>query len=144
MSINLRLIREAAAAQIAAGIGRRTTGYAYDNTTITLPAVIIRPGAPYVTYHETFGDRCLVGIELEIEVVTSSADDVSAAIAMDDLLSPGLANNSSILEAVEADPTLGGTVGHCWVSEASAPQPDGEGHMSVSLSLHITANKSTF
>lgn len=142
MSVNLRLIREAAAFQIANGIARQATGYAYDGTTITLPAIIIRPGSPYVTYHESFGDRCLVGVELEIEVITSSADGISAGVAMDDLLSPGLANSSSILEAIEADPTLGGTVGHCWISEASPPQADGEGHMSASLSLHITANKS--
>lgn len=140
--VNLRAIRDGLAAQISNGLARHVSVDAYPGTTSVLPNITIESSQPYVTYHETFGDRCLVGIELSLLVVTAAADGRSAWIVMDDLLSPGGSNASSVVHAVEADPTIGGLVGNCWVSIADAAQINADGHVECMLSVHITANQS--
>ena len=143
MSLNLQAIREGLAAQIKVRVARSFNTDGYEGTAGTFPMIVIKPGNPYVTYHESFGDRALAGIELLIEVTTTAADGKSAYVVMDQVLSPGLSNTSSILEAVEADNTIGGLVANVWVSEVSAPTLDEFGHLVAELSCHVLANKST-
>jgi len=142
MSVNLQAIREALAAQVRANVAKNINVYAYDVGAGTFPAILVQATNPYVTYHESFGDRALAGIELVLEIVTVSADGASAYLMMDALLSPGLANSASVLEAVEIDPTLGGVVANCWASSVSAPRFDEAGHLVAELQVHVLANKS--
>ena len=143
MSVNLQAIREALAAQVRANVAKNINVYAYDTLSSgTFPAINVQATNPYVTYHESFGDRALAGVELVLEIITTSADGLSAHLLMDALLSPGLANSASVLEAVEVDPTLGGVVANCWASSVSAPRLDESGHLVAELQVHVIANKS--
>ncbi len=129
MALDLYAIRTALADQIKAalqGTGRDANVYAYPPDSPASPAVLIRPrgGTPtYVQYHQSFsmneqGDGALAGIELEIEIRVGGSE-VDAQIAMDDYLSTGTA--ASIVNAVEADKTLGGAVESCWIRAVGGP-----------------------
>jgi hypothetical protein len=129
MALDLGAIRTALADQIntaLAGSGRPANVFAYPPNSPELPAVLIRPRigtGTYVQYHQSFantirGDNALAGIELEIEVRVGGWD-IDADIAMDAYLSTGVA--SSIIDAVETDPTLGGTIESCWIRAVAAP-----------------------
>lgn len=140
--MNLTGIRQALAQQVQTGIARGFTVYPYDTGACFPPCIVIGEDDPYVTYHITSGDRCQIQVELMLEVRLTSADGASARIAMDDVLVPGNSNYASIIEAVERDKTLGGTVGDVWVSQASAPGYNMDGELIAILPIHIIANKS--
>lgn len=129
MALNLQTIRQALESQIATALnasGRPANVYSYPPDSPELPAVMIRPRqgtATYVQYHQSFantqrGDNALAGIELEIEIRVGGWD-TDAQIAMDAYLST--ATTASIINAVEADKTLGGAVESCWIRATSAP-----------------------
>jgi hypothetical protein len=141
--MNITDIRRALAHQVAVGIGRTFTGYPYDSGACLPPCVVVTAGDPYITYHVTSGDNCIVELELQLEVRCASADQQSAQIVLDDVLTPGRSNGNSIIEAVEADNTLSGTVGNCWVSSASAPFENENGYFVSVLDVHILTNKAS-
>lgn len=129
MALDLGAIRTALQDQVTAALNasdRPANVYAYPPNSPELPAILIRPRSgtgEYVQYHQSFasnirGDNALAGIELEIEVRVGGWD-VDAEIAMDDYLSTGVA--ASIIDAVEADPTLGGVIEACWIRAVQAP-----------------------
>jgi len=142
MSVDLQAIREALASQLRANISKNINCYSYDVGAGTFPAITIDAGSPYIAYHESFGDRALAGIELVLRITTTSADGASSWLLMDSLLSPGLVNTMSVLEAVELDSTLGGVVANVWVSSASEPRFNESGHLVCELACHVLANKS--
>lgn len=129
MALDLGAIRTALQDQVniaLAASDRPANVYAYAPNSPELPAVIIRPRlgtGEYVQYHQSFansirGDNALAGIELEIEVRVGGWD-IDAEMAMDAYLSTGVA--ASIIDAVEADPTLGGVIESCWIRAVQAP-----------------------
>lgn len=130
MALDLAEIRQALETVITAALNsssRPANVYAYPPDSPELPAVLIRPRqntATYVQYHKSFssnqqGDNALAGIELEIEV-RAGGWDIDAQMAMDAWLSTGTA--ASIINAVEADKTLGGVIESCWIRAVGAPQ----------------------
>lgn len=129
MALDMAAIREALATQIydrLSGSNRPASVYDYPPDSPELPAVLIRPrtGTPeYIQYHQSFsqnvqGDGALAGIELEVEVRVGGWD-VDSHRAMDDYLSTG--TEASVINAIEADPTLGGALENCWVRAVAAP-----------------------
>lgn len=130
MALDLAAIREALAQQIRDALiqsGRQANVYAYPPDSPELPAVLIQPRAgtgTYVQYHQSFslnaqGDGALAGIELEIEVRVGGFLSESDR-AMDDYLSTG--TDASLINAVEADKSLGGAVESCWIRAVAAPR----------------------
>ena len=129
MALSLSAIRDALADQINDALqvsSRAANVYPYPPDSPELHAVLIRPRAgsgEYVQFHQSFssnvqGDGALAGILLEIEV-RAGGSDIDAARAMDDYLST--ATDCSIINAVEADRTLGGVIEDCWIRAVSAP-----------------------
>lgn len=107
--LDLGLIHEAVAAQLRAHIERPCTVYAWDpGSTRQYPCLVVEPGDPWVEYHETFGDNALAGIELRV-VAMVLAEEQSQRIALADFASAGPSARSSVMRAVEADVTFGGT-----------------------------------
>lgn len=129
MALDLVALRSALKTQIKNALDASATPanvYDYPPDSPELPAVLIRPRTntpTYVQYHQSFastnqGDGALAGIELEIEVRTGGWD-IDSARVMDRYLSTGTA--ASIINAVEADKTLGGEIESCWIRAAAAP-----------------------
>lgn len=79
------------------------------------PAAVVTPVAPFISYHETFGDNGLTAINFEIRVFASAVSPESAAIALYGFL--GVGTENSVFDAAESDRTWGGTVGDAWVSQ---------------------------
>lgn len=71
-----------------------------------LPAAIVSPGDPYVSYDLTFGGGTT--INFIVRLVVSRASEKRAQDKLDVLVSDGGAG--SVYAAIEASPTLGGTV----------------------------------
>jgi hypothetical protein len=106
-------IREALASTIRAGIGRQTTVYAYPVEDPAPPAVTIEPDATYVDYWSSMGGRGLSIIRFVLVLEPAGNDLPSALRRLDDYLSLGTGNTSSLVGAVMADRTLGLTGCDC-------------------------------
>lgn len=90
------------------------------------PAVTAKPGEPFVDYHITMDGAviralCVVMVRLEVRVAARPIDSYKAVYAF---CSAGTGQTSSIVDAIEADVTLGGVVGDCVVQVAHQPVED--------------------
>ena len=126
--MELRLIREALAEQIAGQLARPTNVYAQDpGPTRQPPCVVIEPGEPYVDYHTTYGNA-LCEIHLDVTVHVVSSDEVSAQVALDDYLSD--LSPSSVRAAIEsgrpAASYLGGLADEVVCYRSHRPTPAGD------------------
>jgi hypothetical protein len=113
---SLRQIREAIADQLANGLDRETNTYPYALGADAMRApyvVVMPPGGDYIAYYATMGDQGTTDLILNLHIVTASTDPMSCQIALDDYLSIGGDNQSSVVDAMNADRTLGGVVGDC-------------------------------
>lgn len=112
--LTLKGIREALAEQIADGLARQVNCYPYEVDDPALPYVIVKPSSgTYVGYFASFGPSGVADVMFDLEVAVVAADAISMGIAMDDLLSSGTGNNSSLVDAIHEDRTLGGLVADC-------------------------------
>lgn len=93
-----------------AGLGLRV--FAYEPFQVPWPAAVIGWPQRYVP-HDTFGETEAMVIPVRIEVAVKS--DRAATDALNDFLE--LSGSSSVVAAIEADPTLGGACSSAWVSE---------------------------
>jgi hypothetical protein len=72
------------------------------------------PDGDYVSYFETMGPNGNADILLEVNIWCSTGAGLeSSAMQLDNYLSVGLYNNSSVVDAVMSDRTLGGLVSDC-------------------------------
>lgn len=127
MALDLGAIRNALAEQIQARLDDsdyRANCYGYAPDSPELPAVIVRPkqnDGRYVQFHETFSDHAISGVEMEIEVrVKSTAPGADDQRALDAYCSTG--TTASILNAVESDLSIGGTVQNVMVRGVTSPR----------------------
>lgn len=112
--LTIRAVREAIAEQLAKNLDRETNVYPYMQDAPQYPCVMVLPATgDAVSYFKTFSSVGLAELRLDLHIYTTSADPVSAQIAIDDYLSAGGANQSSVLDAILADMTLGGAVETC-------------------------------
>lgn len=117
----LQVIRKALANQIGGYLQRDGTVHPYDPGDHRLPSIIIRPADDYIAYFGTMGPSGIADILLDVDIEVATAQAASAGIAMDDYLSAGLGNNSSVVDAIHSDRQLGGTVADCVCLTADAP-----------------------
>lgn len=136
--LTLRDIREALAQTITAGISRQTNVYPYGVGDPKFPAITIEPDSgDYVDYWLTFGSAGLAAVRLVLVLEPGGNDPVSAGIALDDYLSAGTGNGSSVIDAVLADRTLGLAGCDCVITSASVDATT----VTARLSVSVTVNK---
>lgn len=118
--LSLQAIRVALATQISANVARQPSVFAYDPENRSGHNIVIKPAADYVAYFGTMGPNGTADIllEIDIEVPGRLAD---SQIAMDDYLSAGTGNDSSVVDAIHANKTLGGLVDNCVCLTADGP-----------------------
>lgn len=141
MAFDPRAIREALAQQIKDGVQREVNAYAYIPDSPAYPYVGIRSGTPYVTYHETMKSAsvgALCDFQLVIEVA-QNARTQDAQIFVDDLVAAGTGEMSSVVDAIEADRTLGGLVDTCvcLACEQGPTTNEDDGTTTAVLPVHI-------
>lgn len=141
MALDLERVRRAVAETIKAGVDRAVNVYAYMPDAPAFPCAVVAPGDPYVTYHETFGDRALAQLSFSIHIgATSRAED--SLILIDDMLSSGAGKLSSVIDALEADPTLGAAVHSCTVMSATILHPGQPNAQVFAATLAVTIYES--
>jgi hypothetical protein len=131
-------IRNALAATITNGVSRQTNVYAYPVGDPKFPAITIEPDSgDYVDYWLTFGAAGLAAVRLVLVLEPGGNDPVSAGIALDDYLSAGTGNGSSVIDAVLADRTLGLAGCDCVITSATVDATT----ITARLSVSVTVNK---
>ena len=131
-------IRNALAATITAGVDRQTNVYAYPVGDPKLPCITIEPDSgDYVDYWLTFGAAGLAAVRMVLVLEPGGNDPVSAGIALDDYLSAGTGNGSSVIDAVLADRTLGLAGCDCVITSATVDATT----VTARLSVSVTVNK---
>lgn len=121
--LNPGTIRTAIKAQIdAASISRALTVYDYPPETVAYPCVAILHADESPDYAVTFGPSGIASMPFVVDIRTTSADGVSAAKALDDLLTAGTGSTSSVFDALNADHTLGGAIRSFTWSGYTPPQ----------------------
>lgn len=140
MGLDIGPIRQALADQIQNNIDRRTNVYRY-STAWALPAVTIEPSDPFVSVFETMGPDGQSDIELDVCIYAVAAVLDDAEMAIDDYLSIGNGNNSSVVDAIHADLTLGGLVESCKCLTVGAPTVLATGVVQVRLHVQIILRK---
>jgi hypothetical protein len=111
-------IHNALADQIRAGIDRQTNVSAFPDGSTIFPSVTIHTAADYISYWGTFGPNGDADVQLRIVIEVDAGDLTSICLKIADYLSVGTGNESSVVDAVMADQTLGGVVGDCVVLTA--------------------------
>jgi hypothetical protein len=110
----LSTIREALAAQIrAAGWARQFTVYPYDAGGIDYPAVVISLAVDDpIDWVVSFGAGARLGtVRMRLRLLIPADSSPETALrALDDVLSQGDAERSSVADTIFDDPTLGGVV----------------------------------
>jgi hypothetical protein len=139
--LTLQAIREALAAQIAGYMQRDGTVHPYEPGDHVQPAVVIRPADPYVAYFGTMGPNGISDILLDVDIEVAAAQSASAAKAMDDYLSAGTGNTSSVVDAIHSDRTLAGVVGDCVCLTADAPIERDDGVLVATVHVQIIVSK---
>lgn len=131
-------IRNALAATITAGVDRQTNVYPYPVGDPKLPCITIEPDSgDYVDYWLSFGSAGLAAVRLVLVLEPGGNDPVSAGIALDDYLSAGTGNGSSVIDAVLADRTLGLAGCDCVITSATVDATT----VTARLSVSVTVNK---
>lgn len=142
MALDLYAITKAIATQIDTGTNRAIATYALvPPATPQFPCVIVRANEQFVTYFDTFGDNRLCDVQLELLVMHQGTSDEDSQIAVLDMLSAGAGKTNSVIDALMADQTLGGTVQTCIVTTASglskSTQADGSEPVMAVLSMQV-------
>jgi hypothetical protein len=117
--LTLSAIREALAAQIVAYTQRGVNAKPYRVGGTPTRQVVIEPDiGDYIDYWVTQGGPVgLARVRLVIVIEADNADE-HARRRLDDFLSVGQGNGSSIVDAVMSDVTLGGLVDTCHIRAA--------------------------
>jgi hypothetical protein len=106
-------IRVAIAETVVAGTQRAIHGYAYPKGGVEeLPAVVVHPAADgYVDPWGSLGDgaMCIVNFVLELMAPCRVTFEDGLRV-LDEMMSAGVGLPASVIDALEADRTLGGTV----------------------------------
>lgn len=117
--LTLSAIREALAAQIVAYTERAVNAKPYRVGGTPTRQVVIEPDVgDYIDYWVTQGGPIGLARVRLVVVVEPDNTDESARRRLDDFLSVGQGNGSSIVDAVMSDVTLGGLVETCHIRAA--------------------------
>lgn len=145
--MDLQDLTDAIAAQLKANIARSTHFYGQPVDLPSHPNITIEPGSTEgraVEYSDTFGRSFHPGagemtlrFTLRLEVMGKEKD---AHVALYDYLSTGSTSRSSVIRAVDIDPTFGGLVDSAVISGADIP-PSTEGPLTALFPLTIQVNQ---
>lgn len=116
MSFDLGAIRDGIKATLATIDGLRCYDIIPDSD-LVVPAAVVQPVT--ISHKETYG-RGPVYCLLRVTLFTSAGSDRVGQDTLDALLSAGTGQTTSVIDAIEADPTLGGSV------DSSGIDPDSE------------------
>lgn len=83
------------------------------------PMAIISPADPFIDYHLAMG-KGLAQADWRIIVAVAKTPGAATQDLLDDYLSSGTGQTLSIIDAIEADKTLGGAVQHLHVGQPRA------------------------
>lgn len=110
MALDLVAIHEKVAQAVVDGTARQVRGYPFQTGgAYELPCIVVTPGDEYINYHVDMGLECDVNLILEVRAPTRvSLEDGLRVLA--ELLSKGAGLPNSVIDAIDADPTLGGLV----------------------------------
>jgi hypothetical protein len=111
MALDIVALREAVAATIRSGIDREVNVYEYEPATPICPAVIIRPSTleDSVEFIRTMRNPAY-NVKLEIWCLTDTGVSSDGQRLLDQMLSAGSGQTTSVRDALDADNTLGGVV----------------------------------
>jgi hypothetical protein len=114
MSLTISTIRDAVKAQLnanlAGGPQRQVTIDAHGDGA---PAPVIRLELDEPPrYHQTFGPPSQLQSVTFLVTIDPGNADGSAVRRLDDFLSAGIGNGESVIDALDADPTIGGVAMH--------------------------------
>lgn len=105
--LTLSEIRAALGNQIRTNIDREINVYDVPHGDYSYPAITIGHAPDYLDYWLTMGSAGHSAVRFILRVETGGTTSESATIALDDYLSAGTGNGSSIIDALMADQTLG-------------------------------------
>lgn len=124
MAFNVEAIHRALATQIKAHLTRDTNVDPFPSGPFMPPSVTLYPGAgEHINYFESFGPAGIVTLNLRAKIEVDG-DPESQFIKISDYLSIGTGNNSSVIDAIHFDKTLGGLVDQCVALTAQWADPD--------------------
>lgn len=110
MALDLPVMRSALAAQIRDYVSEDVNVYdGYRPASPTVPCLIILPAddGPYVDYEGTLG-RPVATVRFSVQVLVRPGVGASGQMMMDSFVSSGSGAVNSVLDALRADPKLGG------------------------------------
>lgn len=124
MAVNLEGVFRALADQISSGIERDTNVNAFPDGSFNPPQITVYPPSGSLNYWQTFGPNGAAALTLRLKLEVDSDDTESIGIKICDYLGVGTGNTSSIIDAVMADRTIGGTVEDAAILTAEWGDPD--------------------
>lgn len=136
--LTLPTIREALAAQLKANIARDVTVRAYPPAAAG-PSITIRSASDFLDYWVSFSAAGLSTVRFDLVIDPGGADLESALRRLDDFLSAGTGNGSSVLDAVLADLSLGIAGATTHIQGASADSDSASGV--VTVEVHVMKNE---
>lgn len=107
MAFTLSAVRTAIYDQLRANLARETN-VDVDGQGMPAPRVVLELADP-PEYFGTFGPNGVARVRMRL-IVDPGGVDQSAVIRLDDLLSVGTGNNSSVIDALMVDQTFGGVL----------------------------------
>lgn len=139
--LTLRDIRE----QLAASLDDRIAGFtvrAYPGDGVNGQCIFIYPGSGnYVDYWESYGASGLSAVHLQLQIRTTAADDASAQMVIDELLSSGAGNGRSLIDALRSNKTLDGTVADVMPGSPQMAQFGPDGPFGAVVPVDVYVNK---
>jgi hypothetical protein len=143
--LTLSAIRDALAAQIRANIDRSVTVHARNPGGRSGRNIVITPETDYIEYALTMGPNGQADVFFAIDIECPAAQLDSAQIALDDFLSVGQGNTSSVVDAIQAgrdtvNGALGGLVADVVCLTADGPNLDAD-PITARLHVHVIVHK---
>lgn len=120
MALDIGAIRTGYVTRLATATGLRV--YRTVAGDLAPPAAVIAPADDFIDYHLAHA-KGLVKLSWRILVATSKTLEPAGQDLLDDYLSAGTGQTRSIIDAIEADRTLSGTVDDTLVSVARSYGP---------------------
>lgn len=128
-------IREALAAQLRANLDRETNVSVRGEPKPPPCITIDFSPSDYILYDRSFQNTS-IDVEFELMIDANGSDLQSNTLRIDDYLSAGLGNNSSVVDAIDADNQLGGAVEDCHAVSARVDRLTGLAYMRVVVMGH--------
>lgn len=148
--MNLAAIRDGIKARLDTVPGLRASDTVPDSVAVPTQgearavAVVLPPEGEFITYHSTMGPGALAEVRLKVTVLASKSSTRTGQDAIDALLSSGENEDVSVIDAIEADGTLGGVVDDCIVETAGdygTTEVGGTTYLKADLNLLILARR---